>query len=65
MVAIARHMGVEHSLEDWQRLGPEIPLLVDCSRRGGTWARSFHRGGGVPAVLKELLKGGKAARRRR
>src|SRR5271167_19577 len=30
MVAIARHMGVEHSLEDWQRVGPDIPLLVDC-----------------------------------
>ena len=28
MVAIARHMGVEHTLDDWQRLGPEIPLLV-------------------------------------
>src|SRR5271167_2357725 len=30
MIAIARHMGVEHSLEDWQRVGPDIPLLVDC-----------------------------------
>src|SRR6266481_2508699 len=30
MVAIARHMGVDHTLEDWQALGPQIPLLVDC-----------------------------------
>ena len=34
MVAIARHMGVEHDLDDWQRLGPEIPLLVDLQPAG-------------------------------
>jgi dihydroxy-acid dehydratase len=59
MVAIARHMGVEHSLEDWQRLGPEIPLLVDMQPAGRYLGEKFHRGGGVPAVLKELLKAGK------
>ena len=59
MVAIARHMGVEHSLEDWQRLGPEIPLLVDCQPAGRYLGEKFHRGGGVPAVLKELLAAGK------
>jgi dihydroxy-acid dehydratase len=58
-VAIGRHMGVEHSLEDWQRLGPEIPLLVDLQPAGRFLAESFHRAGGVPAVLKELLKAGK------
>ena len=59
MVAIARHMGVEHSLEDWQRLGPAIPLLVDCQPAGRFLGERFYRGGGVPAVLKELLKAGK------
>jgi dihydroxy-acid dehydratase len=59
MVAIARHMGVEHSLDDWQRLGPEIPLLVDCQPAGRYLSESFHRAGGVPAVLKELLDAGK------
>jgi dihydroxy-acid dehydratase len=52
-------MGVEHSLEDWQRLGPEIPLLVDMQPAGRYLGEKFHRGGGVPAVLKELLKAGK------
>jgi dihydroxy-acid dehydratase len=58
-VAIARHMGVDHTLEDWQRLGPEIPLLVDCQPAGRFLGERFHRAGGVPAVLKELLAAGK------
>jgi dihydroxy-acid dehydratase len=59
MVAIARHMGIEHDLEDWQRLGPEIPLLVDLQPAGRFLGEAFHRAGGVPAVLKELLQAGK------
>ncbi|MBV8095883.1 MAG: dihydroxy-acid dehydratase family protein [Acetobacteraceae bacterium] len=59
MIATARHMGVEHSLEDWQRLGPDIPLLVDCQPAGRFLGERFHRAGGVPAVLKELLNAGK------
>jgi dihydroxy-acid dehydratase len=59
MIAIARHMGVEHTLDDWQRLGPQIPLLVDCQPAGRYLGEAFHRAGGVPAVMKELLKAGK------
>ncbi len=59
MVAIARHMGVDHTLEDWQRLGPEIPLLVDMQPAGRFLSERFFRAGGVPAVLKELLDAGK------
>ena len=59
MVAIARHMGVEHTLDDWQRLGPEIPLLCDVQPAGRFLGEKFHRAGGVPAVLKELLKAGR------
>jgi dihydroxy-acid dehydratase len=59
MVAIARHMGVEHSLDDWQRLGPDVPLLVDCQPAGRFLGERFHRGGGVPAVMRELLEAGR------
>jgi len=59
MVAIARHMGVAHTLADWQRLGPDIPLLVDCQPAGRFLGEAFHRAGGVPAVMKELLDAGK------
>ncbi|MBV8397888.1 MAG: dihydroxy-acid dehydratase family protein [Acetobacteraceae bacterium] len=59
IIAIARHIGVEHTLEDWQRLGPEIPLLVDVQPAGRFLSERFHRAGGVPAVLKELLQAGK------
>jgi dihydroxy-acid dehydratase len=58
MIAIARHMGVDHSLDDWQRLGPQIPLLVDMQPAGRYLGESFHRAGGVPAVMKELLGAG-------
>ena len=59
MVAIARHMGVEHNLDDWQRLGAEIPLLVDCQPAGRFLGEGFHRAGGVPGVMRELLAAGK------
>jgi dihydroxy-acid dehydratase len=59
MIAIARHMGVEHTLEDWQRVGADIPLLVDCQPAGRFLGEAFHRAGGVPAVMRELLDAGR------
>ncbi|HEX7387357.1 MAG TPA: IlvD/Edd family dehydratase [Castellaniella sp.] len=59
MIAIARHMGVDHTLDDWQRLGPDIPLLVDCQPAGRFLGEGFYRAGGVPAVLRELLRASK------
>src|SRR5258708_3136931 len=56
MVAIARHMGVDHSLDDWQRLGPEIPLLVDCQPAGRYLVEKFHRTRGMPAGMGQPLR---------
>jgi dihydroxy-acid dehydratase len=59
IIAIARHMGVELAIEDWQRIGCEIPLLVDCQPAGRFLGEAFHRAGGVPGVMRELLRAGK------
>lgn len=57
--AIARHMGVELTLDDWQAIGHDIPLIVDCQPAGRFLGEDFHRVGGVPVVAKELLRVGK------
>ena len=59
LVAIARHMGVDHTLADWERLGADIPLLTDVQPAGRFLGESFFRAGGVPAVMRELLQAGK------
>ena len=59
MIAIARHMGVELDLEDWQRVGHDIPLLVDLQPAGRFLGEAFHRAGGVPAVFRELIGAGR------
>jgi xylonate dehydratase len=58
LVAMARHAGVELLPEDWTRYGLEIPLLVNMQPAGKYLGERFHRAGGVPAVLVELLKAG-------
>ncbi|BCG00208.1 dihydroxy-acid dehydratase [Paraburkholderia sp. PGU19] len=58
LIAIARHMGVELSLADWQRVGEQVPLLVNCMPAGEYLGESFHRAGGVPAVMHELNEAG-------
>ena len=59
MIAIARHLGVAHDLDDWHRLGVEIPLLVNCQPAGKYLGEMFYRAGGLPAVMKELAAAGK------
>ncbi|TQF77360.1 dihydroxy-acid dehydratase family protein [Elioraea sp. Yellowstone] len=59
IIAIARHMGVALAIEDWQTIGADIPLLVDCQPAGRFLGERFHRAGGVPAVMKELLDAGR------
>ena len=58
LAAIARHMGVELTLEDWQRYGYEVPLLVNLQPAGEYLGEDYHRAGGVPAVVNELMKQG-------
>jgi dihydroxy-acid dehydratase len=59
MIAIARHMGVDHTLDDWQEMGENVPLLVDCQPAGRYLGEKFHRAGGVPGVMRELLAAGR------
>ncbi|GLX13253.1 dihydroxy-acid dehydratase [Pseudomonas straminea] len=59
LIAIARHMGIEMSLEDWQRIGESVPLLVNCMPAGKYLGEGFHHAGGVPAVMHELQKAGR------
>jgi dihydroxy-acid dehydratase len=54
--AIAKHMGIKFNLSDWQKLGHNIPLLVNCQPAGEYLMESFFSSGGVPAVMKELIK---------
>jgi dihydroxy-acid dehydratase len=59
LIAIARHMGVPLTLDDWQAIGHEVPLLVNCQPVGEFLGEGFHRAGGLPAVMAELLAAGK------
>ncbi len=56
--AIARHIGVDLDLKDWQRLGLEVPLIVDLQPAGKYLGEEYHRAGGVPAVVHELMQHG-------
>ena len=59
LTAIARHMGLELDIENWQTIGHDIPLLVNCQPAGEHLMERFYRAGGVPAIMQELLKNNK------
>ena len=56
--AMARHAGVEITPADWMEHGYRLPLLVDVQPAGRFLGERFHRAGGVPAVMRELLDAG-------
>ena len=56
LVAIAKHMGIKFNLNHWQKIGHKIPLLVNCQPAGEYLMEGFFKAGGVPAVMKELIK---------
>src|SRR5438876_7120141 len=57
--AIARHVGVPLSIEDWETIGHEVPLLVNMQPAGKYLGEEYYRAGGLPAVLHELIAGGR------
>jgi dihydroxy-acid dehydratase len=61
LAAIARHVGAELSLNDWQAHGHKVPLLVNLQPAGEYLGEDFYRAGGVPAVVGELMKRGMIA----
>ena len=54
--ALARHVGVELDIKDWQSVGLDVPLLVNMQPAGFYLGEEFHRAGGVPAVVRELMR---------
>ena len=59
LVAMARHAGVEIDADDWMKYGRDVPLIVNLQPAGKYLGERFHRAGGVPAVLCELLRAGR------
>ena len=53
--AIARHLGVELDVIDWEKHGHDLPLLVNMQPAGEYLGEDYHRAGGVPAVVAELI----------
>ena len=58
LAAIARHIGADLSLDDWQTHGHKVPLLVNMQPAGEYLGEDYYRAGGVPAVVAELMKQG-------
>ena len=55
---LARHLGIDLPIESWQRLGLDIPLLVNLQPAGEYLGEDFYHAGGVPAVVSELMRQG-------
>ena len=52
---IAKHLGIELNNDDWQKIGLNIPLLVNLQPAGEYLGEDYHRAGGVPAVVNQLM----------
>jgi dihydroxy-acid dehydratase len=59
VIAIARHMGVDLDIRDWERVGHQIHLLANVQPAGEFLAEAYHRAGGVGAIFGELMQAGK------
>ena len=58
LTAIARHIGVDMTIDDWQTYGHDVPLLVNMQPAGEYLGEDYYHAGGVPAVVNELMKAG-------
>jgi len=58
LTAVARRAGIPISLDDFDRIGRNTPLLVDCKPAGSSYLEDFDRAGGMPALLCELDRAG-------
>jgi dihydroxy-acid dehydratase len=56
--ALARHIGVTLTLDDWQQYGRDLPLLVNLQPAGEYLGEDYYRAGGVPAIVSELMRAG-------
>ena len=56
--AIARHIGVDLTLKEWETVGHKVPLLVNLQPAGEYLGEDYYHAGGVPAVVNELMKEG-------
>jgi L-arabonate dehydrase len=54
LLAIARRVGVEVTLDDWDRLGREMPCLVNLMPSGEYLMEDFYYAGGLPVVIREI-----------
>ncbi|MEP9401376.1 IlvD/Edd family dehydratase [Sphingomonas sp. VNH70] len=58
LAALARHIGVDLPIEDWQEQGHKVPLLVNLQPAGEYLGEDYYRAGGVPAVVNQLMGAG-------
>ncbi|GLI96842.1 IlvD/Edd family dehydratase [Sphingobium sp. BS19] len=58
LAAIARHMGTDLALQDWQTHGHKVPLLVNLQPAGEYLGEDYYHAGGVPAVVSQLMRQG-------
>ncbi|NTA11899.1 IlvD/Edd family dehydratase [Agrobacterium tumefaciens] len=55
---LARHVGVELTVDDWQTYGEDVPLLVNLQPAGEYLGEDYYHAGGVPAVVNQLMTQG-------
>lgn len=55
LAAIARHIGVDLPIKDWETEGHKVPLLVNLQPAGEYLGEDYYRAGGVPAVVNQLI----------